>query len=175
MLQVGVVFYVIWTIEQHFSACRTFLLLQHTGPSVNFWSWKNNRWCVPTNVECFEGKFIWIWENRVAGLSLSMSGELNPDLRSFNQAKLGSLGRLTSDSKSSSVLLIRALQLDDFTQAMTQVHRRRKWMILHQIRLHLFKIFELQWLKNSSKLATEILCRKLACCEFWWLWGVWYM
>jgi hypothetical protein len=88
-----------------------------------------------------------------------MSGELKPDLCSFDQAKLGSLGRLTSDSKSSSVLLIRALQLDDFTQAMTQVRRRRKIirMILHQIRLHLFKIFELQWLKNSSKLATENL------------------
>jgi hypothetical protein len=41
--KVRVVFYVIWTIEQYFSACRTFLLLQHTGPSVNFWSWKNNR------------------------------------------------------------------------------------------------------------------------------------
>jgi hypothetical protein len=97
-----------------------------------------------------------------------MSGELKPDLCSFDQAKLGSLGRLTSDSKSSSVLLIRALQLDDFIQAMTQVCRRRKIarMILHQIRLHLFKIFELQWLKNSSKLATEILCRKLAGCEF---------
>jgi SpoVK/Ycf46/Vps4 family AAA+-type ATPase len=79
------------------------------------------------------------------------------------QAKLGSLGRLTSDSKSSSVLLIRALRLDDFTQAMTQVCRRRK--IVRMI-LHLFKIFELQWLKNSSKLATEILCRKLAGCEF---------
>jgi hypothetical protein len=92
-----------------------------------------------------------------------MSGELKPDLCSFDQAKLGSLGRLTSDSKSSSVLLIRALRLDDFTQAMTQVCRRRK--IVRMI-LHLFKIFELQWLKNSSKLATEILCRKLAGCEF---------
>jgi hypothetical protein len=92
-----------------------------------------------------------------------MSGELKPDLYSFDQAKLGSLGRLTSDSKSSSVLLIRALQLDDFTQAMTQVRRRRKIirMILHQIRLHLFKIFKLQWLKNSSKLAREILAENL--------------